>query len=252
MKTIQNNSALQKRLLGYTAMASLVAAAGVGAGAQQAAAQPTVVDTPNVTIGAGETFNIDFDQNSTPEFTVFVSSSTSTSDGVTYTYGAIGLRSFGQSASVLGSSGSPYVYPYALNLGDPVSATPANGSWIAPTGIATMTYSGEIGNWINLPTGERRYLGVRYVYDNAGTPETRYGWVELTVQDLVPGPQQVTIHRYGHNTTAGEAIPAAVQLTDVQASSSPLRAAGAAVLTAVAGALTWLGLRVGRQKPSES
>jgi hypothetical protein len=196
------------------------------------------------------TYGLDFDQNGTDEFVLSVTwtayTTTYSYNGTTYTYsysgGWIDARSFAQYVSFLGNSpGTPMsLYPKVLDQGALISS--GAGTWGQPQNWATLTTYGTAGYWLGQDGTEKKYLGVRY--QSGG--QTRYGWVELTCTSQPNGGPELIIHRYGHNTTAGAGIPAAVQAKSLKAKSG-LRAAGAAVFAALAGVFAWLRCKVARE-----
>ena len=224
------NAELQKKLLTYSAAASLVAAGGLMPMSAARAAHTVVWEGPQTVDDPNGKFAVDFDQNSTPEFTLRVSTS------------YIDAFLFNQSVSFLGQTPGVRVYPYALAQDDPVSA--AAGPWRQPVGRAILTTdTGSTGYWINL-TG-MHYLGVRFQSGGG----THYGWVELTCTDGNDGGPQLIVHRYGWDDTADDGIPAAVTLAGGEAASggSWLQAVVAGSFAALSGVLAWLRRRVGRR-----
>lgn len=235
---------LSERLLRYSAVASLTASGVLALGPGAALADPEVVAEPEQTLNPGDTLAINFDGGD-PEFTLRVTwmSYTYTSYSITYTsqYGYIDAYLFHQSVSFLGDRSGTlnHLYPKVLNQGSLISS--GAGTWGQPQTFATLTTSGTAGYWLGQDGTEKKYLGVRY--QSGG--ETRYGWVELTCTSQPNGGPQLIVHRYGHNTTAGAGIPAAVRANSLKTTSG-LRAVGAAAFAALAGVLTWIRRKIAR------
>ncbi|MEM6335664.1 MAG: hypothetical protein AAF752_03805, partial [Bacteroidota bacterium] len=101
-------------------------------------------------------------------------------------------------------------YPLALDSGSPVSASQpfGRGGSFTTNGTTyryfTLGYrlfgATTGGNWLNTTD---KFLGVRFVADENGTPTTHYAWVRLDVADTAGS---ITIKDFAYAATPGDAI----------------------------------------------
>lgn len=189
---------LTKKLSTYGA---LVAAVG---GVADASGQIIYTDiSPDFAGGANSEYMLDIDNDGTDDFRIYnVSSSYVSNYGYSYNTNALFIEPLTASNDVLGSGGSTYAYPFALNSGDVISSTPTSGSWKNngfAGGFNSLNYNScDYGNWCNLTDG---YLGLRF---NIGG-NTHYGWVRL---DVSTAPDTYAIKDLAYNTIANESIEA--------------------------------------------
>ncbi|MBZ0111365.1 MAG: hypothetical protein K8J08_02785 [Thermoanaerobaculia bacterium] len=116
-------------------------------------------DPADIPVGPGESFNVNLDGNATNDVLFRVSSNNVYGSPLT-------------GASLTGSGGATFCYPYQLSSGASISP---GATWTCTTAVTfhSLNYgSSSFGNW---PSGTSGYIGVRF--DIAG--ETHYGWVHL-------------------------------------------------------------------------
>ncbi|WP_299226992.1 T9SS type A sorting domain-containing protein [uncultured Psychroserpens sp.] len=185
-KTTRNHSnKLTQKLLQYSALS--VALAGVS----EASGQIIYTDVdPDITEGnaASATF-IDLNNDGTDDFGI------GTIDAP-----AVGFNGINPTDSWLGSAGT-YLYPFALNAGDPISS--GQTTWYGSGAVGTLNYTScynGIGgsNWCGVTD---KYLGLRF---NIGL-DTHYGWARL---DVSASGDSMTLKDFAYNSTPGEAINA--------------------------------------------
>lgn len=237
-----SNYRLSQRLLRYSAVAGMATAGAltIGPTATRASGEVVWIGPETLRAGVYDPFPIDFDGNGTPEFVFSVTSTPDpgpwTGAGFAATIDALSMQ---QSVSFLATATGVQTKAYPLALEQSAAISSSAGSWAQPMAYICLTRhdaEGTVGNWLGLAGTEIRYLGIRYK-DNANN--IHYGWVELTLTDVEHGGPQLTIHRYGHSTSAGAGTPAAVELGALDAVSG-IRAAGAAAVTVLAGVANWL------------
>lgn len=168
------NKELRERLKKY----------GLGAGAivagTAASAQMVYTDiVPDDTVsGAGDSYQLDLDNNSSTDFNIAVYSGSFSSSyyGFFLSYQSISVQGYGSNRVMNDSSN----YPYALNNGDPINNNA--GSWAYGGDMFShfylnsySTFSGTFGNWT--PGTNDKYLGLRL--DVSGT--IHYGWARISV-----------------------------------------------------------------------
>lgn len=239
------NAELRKKLLSYSAVASLTAAAGMALAPSPALSAGTVIDViPDETVSASA-FPIDFDQDGHPEFALNHIDNSPTFFGVHCTLysssGDAGLSAIGYGTFV---AGMPATFASALSFGAPVSALVTN--WLGASLLAAANWGNLYGPW---PGAVDQYVGVRFMIDPDGAgpqpAQAHYGWIEL---DVASDVSSFTISRYGYETVAGGGIPASVTLSNLQAASPvPLQVLAAGVFAALGGVLVWLRQRVGKR-----
>ena len=239
------NVALQKKLLTYSAVASLTVAAGMALAPAPAGAAGVVIDVnPDQTVSNGE-FDLDFDQDGFNEFKLM-----ETSPGSEVIVWGLGTAASDQGLSVIGYTATlgsvfTFVHASALNQGDPVSA---GANWYAVTPGATPASTATLGYYVSAgwqggawPGQGVKYLGLKFMLDGVGP---YYGWAEISV---APDSSSFVISRYGYDD-AGSSIPAVVKLSRSQAASPvSLQALVAGVFAALGGALAWLRQRIVRR-----
>ncbi|MGD0989529.1 MAG: hypothetical protein ABR874_17090 [Candidatus Sulfotelmatobacter sp.] len=203
----QLTSALEKKLLGYAALA---AASGVGILASAPNAEGKVVYTPtHQKLPINTAFSLDVNGDGIPDFSFLASTFLGGARRETYTFNSdAGLTVTGavQSNEVCG-----------VNAG--VSALPA-GTKVGPKGkfAASHFFMGLVsatdgeppryyGPWA--PSGgnvKDRYVGLKFVIDG----ETHYGWARFNVQVRQPlkGKVQAILTGYAYETVANAPIMA--------------------------------------------
>lgn len=176
---------LANRLVKYGALS--VAMAGVA----DASGQIVYTDVnPDVTNGGGGTSDfIDINNDGINDFVIGT------------TADAIGFNGINPTDSWVGSEGS-YLYPFALDSGDPISA--GNIDWYGgPSNVGTLNYNScysgaGASNWCGVTD---KYLGLRFQI--AGN--THYGWARL---DVTLPADSFTLKDYAYNTVADAPINA--------------------------------------------
>jgi len=193
---LRDNPELQKRLLKYSAAASLAVAASLALPAGMGHADPgiTCVDVDPATQPViGGTFDIDFDDGN-PEFQLIQQGNAV----------ALIAQAGGGDAGQRVIKGASFIYgPYtvvpAAALGSSTTSisTGANFGAVGTTaGAAVYLGLSNLGPW---PDTTDRYLGLKFTLDG----DTHYGWALL---DVVAGCSEFTIKKYCYNDVAGEGI----------------------------------------------
>lgn len=150
------NRNFRRRLQAYSALGGAFLLTAPGA---HSAVVPT--DPADTTIGPGQTFDVDLDNNGTPEVQLRIASSQN----------AYGTPLNG--AALTGSGGATFCYPFKMSSGAAIGTT---GAFACTTGVTfhSLNYgSSSFGNWVPAPA--IGYLGVRF--DIGG--QTHYGWIHL-------------------------------------------------------------------------
>ncbi|MDU8885769.1 T9SS type A sorting domain-containing protein [Yeosuana sp. MJ-SS3] len=138
--------------------------------------------------GLNQLFEIDLNQDTTPDFRVVdLAQGSASSAGWVFIYNGSLAASFPALASnsFLGSQPGAYIYPFALSSGQPINST--QGTWFnAVSNVGTMNFASCFGgsgssNWC----GEtEKFLGLRITIPNGPGPfddEVYYGWARVTV-----------------------------------------------------------------------
>ncbi len=181
--TLKNSNNLTKRLAQYGALS--VAIAGVA----EANGQIIYTDIADFTGGPGVSYDLDLNNDAITDFTVF----------------GIAAPAVGLGASVANSflgSAVYYVYPFALDGGNPISS--GQTTWFnAFTSSGTLNYvscyNGIGGsNWCGVSD---KYLGLRFLIG----ANTHYGWARL---DVSASGDSFTVKDYAYNTVPGQSITA--------------------------------------------
>jgi hypothetical protein len=216
MKKIYTSKNASK-LAAYSAMAGALIAAGT-----EADATIVYTDIDDVTIGIGEAYGLDVDQNEYVDF--FMAAAENSAGNWTWGYIIGGSLSFSGSGygnasnMFVGYDGAILPYGSALAAGDEIGpdadflsnstsgGAQVNWGWIASI-YSSITYGPFAGT-------TDRYLGVQFDIDGA----VHYGWARL---DVEVGPISITIKDMAYNDVAGEAILAGAvtginNLTDAQ------------------------------------
>ena len=202
--TLKNSNSLTKRLVQYGALS--VAIAGVA----EASGQIVYTDIADFTGGGTVDYDLDLNNDGTIDFTVDASS-----DGTGVSF-AVALTAGVASNSFLGSAPN-YVYPFALNAGDPISSGQSN--WFdASANNGTLNYvscynGAGSSNWCGVTD---KYLGLRFQL--AGN--THYGWARL---DVSASANSFTIKDYAFNSTPGAPINSGQTLGVNEFSSNPIK-----------------------------
>ena len=190
-KTTLKNS-LNSRLTQYTALTAAIAGVTDVVGQESG---PTVVNTDI----SGITYNLDMDGDGTVEFRF----NNTVAENLFLQALIPGAEAIGASA-VVGTD--TYIYPFALNSGDPISAG-ATGNWFNDT-YQSMVGSSIYGNWqegggTNGVTD--KYLGLRFLISGV----THYGWAKLDADvQSPPLTGGVVLKSYYYNPNPNDPIQA--------------------------------------------
>jgi len=185
---LRDNPELQKRLLKYSAAASLAVAASLALPASTGHAAPgiTCVDVdPDETMVNPGTFDLDFDQDNPadPEFRLRVRTDTVDVNG--FTTGDQGI-------DVMAPPGGTFAYALTGSV-----TIPAGAGFIGSANSIFLGYFNS-GYW---PGETDKYLGLKFTLGG----NTHYGWALL---DVAADSSEFTIKEYCYNTTPGEGIHA--------------------------------------------
>ncbi len=200
---------LEKRLLAYSLTAGAVLA---GSNSLDAQVQTTDVN-PDAIIGASTFYTIDLEGG------LHGTGAVSDYDILLFFYSGANTAFYirAQSANgtdFLGNKPASF-FPYVLTANADIPVTPATGQWgnlntVHPLGV--LNDGNTRGYWLN--TTLNRFVGIRFTSEDDG--QIHYGFVELTVDFT---NKQMTIHKYGYETTANTGITQAlpVELTSFTA-----------------------------------
>jgi len=188
-KTTRKN--LSKRLVKYGALS--IALAGVA----NANGQIDYTDVDPDFVGNDTNIGLDLNNDGIDDFTIF-----DVADP------AVGIKGLVSGNSFVGSQPS-YIYPFALNSGDPISS--GQTTWFNSSNLGTLNYiscyngAGE-SNWCGVTD---KYLGLRFQI----TGNTHYGWARL---DVSLSGDSYTLKDYAYNTTPDEALNAGQQTLSIE------------------------------------
>jgi len=234
MKKSFTNKETVKKLASYSALAGAFVLVNTGANAQIVY---TDVD-PDETVGTGDSYDLDMNNDGDVDFTINMTSITIPSLFYTTAFHSVYydavinfMKIYPTSGNAVNAytlstfSGGTVGYGYALNNGEDIgpsanmleNSTQYLGAYL---GILDYPAPGDIysfssfGEW---PTKESKFLGVRFAADG----NDHYGWVRITCENL-----EITIEDYAYNGTpdgeigAGD-MPTAIEtvLTDNQLSA---------------------------------
>lgn len=180
-KTTQNN--LTKRLAKYGALSiALASVANVNG-------QIVYTDVDPDFVGDDINHGLDLDNDGTDDFVI-----------IDVPNPAVAIQGMITGNSFVGSQPS-YIYPFALNDGDPISSLQT--TWFDSPAVGTLNYvscysGGGGSNWCGVTD---KYLGLRF---KIGI-NTHYGWAKL---DVSFSADSYTLKGYAYNTTPDEAIEA--------------------------------------------
>jgi hypothetical protein len=227
----QLTSAMEKKLLGYAALA---AASGVAMLALAPSAEAKVVYTPaNQKLPINTTFALDVNGDGIPDFNFFASTFLGGARRETYTFNSdAGLTVAGaeQSNEVWGAQAAVSALPAGVRIG-------RNGKFAAShffMGAVSAT-DGEpptyFGPWApSQGNVKNRYVALKFVING----ETHYGWARFNVQIRQPlkGKVQAILTGYAYETVPNAPIMAGqtsgTEETDTQPATLGQLAAGAA------------------------
>ncbi len=192
--TCKKTKNLAKRLSKYSALT------GAMLGVSNASGQIIYTDVnPDFLGGSSVNYMLDLDNDGNHEFAI----NGYFGDGSAYNVSIVAAV-YGN--SVLGSNPF-YIYPFALNSGDPISSGQAN-----PAMSIDWFYNGSL-NWESCYNGAGnsnwcgvtdKYLGLRFLI----TGNTHYGWARL---DVSASGDSFTVKDYAYNTTPNQPINAGQQ-----------------------------------------
>lgn len=157
---------LSKKLASYGALTAAIV------GVADANGQSVVyTDITDFTGAAGDEFFLDLDNNATNDFRVHAASN-----------GDLFFQPLTASNEALGTGSDNYGYPFALDNGDPISASPTGiGMWLNQSysaGAMSLFYNFGSGDYAgNFNNVTDKYIGVRFNISG----NTHYGWVRLDV-----------------------------------------------------------------------
>lgn len=228
----------QKRLATYSTVANLALAGGLVLTTPVQAAEVVINVDPDVTLTPGQDFDIDFNQDSTPEFQV---------DSVNYGAPGVILREFGDPVEGVIGYISPYGFRYPSAL--------APGTTIGPSDAFltnNLIYVGY-GGYGQFQGNNDNIIGVRFSLGG----DTYYGWILL---DVAAGSTSVTVRAYGYDDSPGTATntpsPTAISLATstvdaVQSSTATSLAVGGLTLLSAL-SLWWRQRVVARLKRTDA
>jgi len=230
------------KLKGYSALAGAFLLTGLSA---EAAVVYTDVDPDETYNTDGDLYELDVNNDGTPDFSLYVVDFTypgifsTTASGATY--GGLFRDVFmipASGNSVAGSYGGTFAYPYALNSGDLIGPALSFQDvtfqsmvyYLAvldfPEPGSTLPFLSS-GNWIGV---NDKYLGLKFQIDG----DTHYGWARL---DCGADHHSFTIKDYAYETIAdepieaGEVAPPVPEITFTDATVTVSEGAGTATVT---------------------
>jgi len=177
-----------KKLLKYGALSAAIA------GIADANGQIVYTDIADFTGGGAVDYNLDLNNDTTPDFIINAISSNAS-------IFAVFLNS-NSSNSFLGSQPN-YTYPFAMNAGDPISSGQAGWYNNGTLNYVSCLYGAGSSNWCGVTD---KFLGLRF--DVGGN--THYGWARL---DVSASGDSFTIKDYAYNSTPGAPINAGQTLS---------------------------------------
>ena len=206
-KTTQND--FSKRIGRYGALAAAISGVGIAEG------QIVYTDIADVTIDQGFFYNLDVNNDSTVDFAFTVNPNTGASgafmlgsslNSMSYVsnsnefIGAVGATSF---------YGGNYQYPFNLENGDVISASPVSGSFLSSRGTLNfqtcypaMEFCDSGGATIE------GFVGLRFEI-NPG--EFHYGWVRIE-----SSPTMTIVKDFAYNATEGASLLAGQQTLSLE------------------------------------
>ncbi|HEX9825952.1 MAG TPA: T9SS type A sorting domain-containing protein [Flavobacteriaceae bacterium] len=118
---------------------------------------------------------------------------------------------FNPQNAILGSF-DLYIYPFALNDGDPIASGDTN--WINNSNIGFLNrysycYNSKTAWCSSVSKSTNKYMGLRFEFNG----EIHYGWARLEIGVV---PSDWVLKDFAYNTTAGEAIEAGQQTLGIQ------------------------------------
>ncbi|MFN0275210.1 MAG: T9SS type A sorting domain-containing protein [Chitinophagales bacterium] len=208
------------KLAAYSALAGGFLFSGL-----QAQAQLVYTDIdPDETIGIGDNYELDLNDDGNTDFEFIIN--TFTIPSFFYTTGTGGLMfdaiiprmlvypDGGNSvnASTIAGSASTFAYPYAMNNGDIVdddlnfksNSLQFLGLYLS---VADYPSAGDVypfANYGNWPNKSNKFMGLKFEVDG----ETHFGWVRLSMSDL-----EITIDDYAFDATPETAIETGVTVS---------------------------------------
>lgn len=206
----KKNSTRSKRLLNY----SLVAGAATVAGA--ANGQIVYTDIADATIGVGNSYNLDLDNDGNADFIITTSARSGSMSGIPYSGVGVLINTVG-SNGVVSHPGTtiPANYADAMALNDLIdnaatfNTAPTSSSFGGMAlGVNAVVFGNPVpfGDWLGQ---SNKYLGL--VFDISGS--NHYGWARL---DVAADGTTFTIKDYAYDGTAGTGIPAGATVAGVE------------------------------------
>jgi len=206
---------------------TMVLAAGLGLSMSPPAQAAIVAHTGlNVTIDKDHSYGIDFDSDSTPEFTLFTDRITYDNNGYHYSFSTIGLFGDGHNSNYVAGRSLSYSYvalpaAFALPSGVQIDMIDSNywisadSYWQDPIndndyysagmalGISYPLPYGQLqialGPWVG---ADHKFLGLQFQLGS-----THHGWAELSVE-YINEEFTATLYGYAYNDEDGGPIKA--------------------------------------------
>lgn len=188
---------IRKKLKAYSITAGSLTAA--------AAAQGQIMHTdliPDVVIDSNAIYNLDVNNDATPELTLNAYNYIDSVSGGTYGFSLIYVIPPATNAVLGNMFMNSYPFPTALNAGD--SIKPASTDWrdaLVNNGdqyLSVVTPGPVYGNWTGISD---KYIGIRFTIGS----QAHYGWARLSVAAT---GDVITIKEYAYNSTPGVGIVA--------------------------------------------
>lgn len=241
--SLPNKLNRQKRLASYSTIANLALAGGLALATPVHAAEVVINLTPDVVLNSnGESVNIDFDQDGTPEFDIRLD--ITSYNRVILDHFAAGPPDHGTAA--IGYIGSGFPFVSAL----PTGTTVDNGDVFITNFDPSLGYNASYGAF---PGNGPQIVGVRFQLDGVGP---YYGWILAEVNS---DSSQATVYGYGYNDTQGAGStspsPTAISLAtagaeSVESTATPWAVGGFTLLAGLS--LWWRQKVVARLKRTEA
>lgn len=190
----KTNAKLASKLMRYGAMTTLFAGAS-----EMANGQIIYTDIDPDEGGAGVSYVLDLDNDGNSEFVVKHIATPNGGVSQNFLIAAPTVNDQGVfDNSILAASSDGFVYPFALNEGDAVSAGRAEWNNASFQSMNEKSCMYENNNWCSV---DDKYLGLRFKIDG----NVHYGWARL---DVAHNGASWLIKDYAYNSVAGQPIDA--------------------------------------------